>query len=176
MFSHCSESCESIRPRYTDPAVLITARMPRSPAFRWAPIDSAASRSTSSRVTSIFIGTTDPLTGVSEFSRIFIQPRSSLAGSDSTGSFIPANTRCPLLAKNYRCASVRNSAIQASITFRISLGVISGSVLFDFGWKHMTRQVPFAGAIWNSGSSLAGGSGTCSNRAGKSFVNTNVDS
>uniref|UniRef100_A0A182PFZ6 Cytochrome c oxidase assembly factor 6 n=1 Tax=Anopheles epiroticus TaxID=199890 RepID=A0A182PFZ6_9DIPT len=100
MFSHCSESCESMRPRYTDPAVLITASMPRSPAFRWAPIDSAASRSTSSRVTSIFIGTTEPLTGVSEFSRIFIQPRSNFAGNDSTGSFIPANTRCPLLAKN----------------------------------------------------------------------------
>uniref|UniRef100_A0A8W7PDM4 Uncharacterized protein n=1 Tax=Anopheles coluzzii TaxID=1518534 RepID=A0A8W7PDM4_ANOCL len=90
MFSHCSESCESMRPRYTDPAVLITA----------TPIDSAASRSTSSRVTSIFIGTTEPLTGVSEFSRIFIQPRSNFAGNDSTGSFMPANTRCPLLAKN----------------------------------------------------------------------------
>lgn len=68
---------------------------------------SAASRRMSSRVTSIRNGTTDPATGVSEFSRIFIQPFSSLAGKDSTGSFMPANTRWPLLAKKVQICSPR---------------------------------------------------------------------
>jgi hypothetical protein len=40
----------------------------------------------------------------------------------------------------------------------------------------MTLQVPLAGAAWNKGSSLSGGSGMSSRSAGKSFVNTKVES
>lgn len=64
----------------------------------------------------------------------------------------------------------------ASITFLISFGVIVGKVLLLLGWKHITRQVPLAPAIWNKGSSDFFGSGTPSKSAGKSLVKTNVDS
>lgn len=64
----------------------------------------------------------------------------------------------------------------SSITRSISTGDITGSVLFNFGWKHITLQVPLASAIWKSGSSLGGGDGVFSNNAGKSFGKTYVDS
>lgn len=64
----------------------------------------------------------------------------------------------------------------SSITVLISWQVMRGSVRFDFGWKHMTRQVPCAGADWKSGSLLSWGTGTSSSMAGKSLVKTNVDS
>lgn len=64
----------------------------------------------------------------------------------------------------------------SSITRSISMGEKIGSVLFNFGWKHITRQVPLASPIRNNGSSLGGGDGVFSSNAGKSFGNTYVDS
>lgn len=69
----------------------------------------------------------------------------------------------------------RPDATHSSITVRISAGLMIGSVRFDSGWKHMTRHVPLAAPIWNSGSSLAGGGGVPSSSAGKSLVNTYVE-
>lgn len=70
----------------------------------------------------------------------------------------------------------KSSSAYSSITRSISSGSITGRVLFNFGWKHITRQVPLASPIWNNGSSLDGGDGVFSRSAGKSFGNTNVDS
>ena len=58
----------------------------------------------------------------------------------------------------------------------ISPTAIRGSVIFDLGLKHMTLQVPLAASVTNNGSSLSGGSGHSSRRAGKSLVKTKVDS
>lgn len=80
IFSHCKESCDSIRPLKNNPDVLTTAeinqkleygkinsqyksspKIPLSLAFKWAPTCSKASLKTSSFVTSTFNGTTDPI-------------------------------------------------------------------------------------------------------------------
>jgi hypothetical protein len=41
---------------------------------------------------------------------------------------------------------------QASMTHRISLHDISGNVMLEHGWKHITLQAPSAGLHWNSSS------------------------
>ena len=40
-----------------------------------------------------------------------------------------------------------------STTASISAAVMSGTVTFDFGWKHITRHVPDAGSVRKSSSS-----------------------
>lgn len=62
------------------------------------------------------------------------------------------------------------------MTAQISSNVMTGKVRLDFGWKHITLQVPRAGSIRKRGFVLLGGLGTSSNKAGKSLSNTNVDS
>lgn len=68
-----------------------------------------------------------------------------------------------------------NLSTHLSITAVSSAMDISGMDTLDFGWKHMTLHVPLAPLVWNSGSLARGGMGASSSRAGKSFVNTNVD-
>ena len=77
----------------------------------------------------------------------------------------------------YFWPSSRLSSIQQSMTLTNSSTDIKGTDMFDFGLKHMTLQVPLAGSDLKSenSSSGIGGSGTSSNKAGKSFVNTYVD-
>lgn len=66
----------------------------------------------------------------------------------------------------------------SSIILVISKVDINGKEMSDWGWKHMTLQVPFAAFTWKSSLSSSvffSGSGISSSKAGKSFVNTYVD-
>ena len=61
----------------------------------------------------------------------------------------------PLFSKictqRYFSPSSCSCSVQVAITRRISSSFIRGRVRSECGWKHITRQVPWAGAVLSSG-------------------------